>query len=150
MGIKTVAVYSDADRGARHVAMQTRRCISAARRARELSRADKIIDRAAKADRPHRRSIRATASCRECRLREACAKAGLVFIGPPPAAIRAMGSKSEAKKIMEKAKVPLVPGYPRRRPGAALLAKEAARIGFPVLIKARRAAAAPAAPWLSP
>ena len=42
---------------------------------------------------------------------EACAKAGIVFIGPPPAAIRAMGSKSEAKKIMEKAEVPLVPGY---------------------------------------
>ncbi len=44
-------------------------------------------------------------------LRRRCAKAGIVFIGPPPAAIRAMGSKSEAKKIMETAKVPLVPGY---------------------------------------
>ena len=67
---------------------------------------------------------------------EACATAGLVFIGPPPAAIRAMGSKSEAKKIMEKARVPLVPGYHGDDQSPDLLAKEAARIGFPVLIKA--------------
>ena len=67
---------------------------------------------------------------------EACAKASLVFIGPPPAAIRAMGSKSEAKKIMEKAKVPLVPGYHGDDQSPELLAKEAGRIGFPVLIKA--------------
>jgi 3-methylcrotonyl-CoA carboxylase alpha subunit len=67
---------------------------------------------------------------------EACAKAGIVFIGPPPAAIRAMGSKSEAKKIMEKARVPLVPGYHGDDQSPELLAKEAARIGFPVLIKA--------------
>ena len=67
---------------------------------------------------------------------EACAKAGIVFIGPPPSAIHAMGSKSEAKKIMEKAKVPLVPGYHGDDQSPALLAKEAERIGFPVLIKA--------------
>ena len=67
---------------------------------------------------------------------EACAKAGIVFIGPPPAAIRAMGSKSEAKKMMEKAKVPLVPGYHGDDQSPDLLAREAARIGFPVLIKA--------------
>src|SRR5262249_7143627 len=67
---------------------------------------------------------------------EACAKAGIVFIGPPPAAIRAMGSKSEAKKIMEKAKVPLVPGYHGDDQSSALLAQEANRIGYPVLIKA--------------
>ena len=67
---------------------------------------------------------------------EACGKAGIVFIGPPPPAIRAMGSKSEAKKIMEKASVPLVPGYHGDDQSPALLAKEAARIGFPVLIKA--------------
>src|SRR5690606_6427686 len=66
----------------------------------------------------------------------ACAKAGIVFIGPPPAAIRAMGSKSEAKKIMEKAKVPLVPGYHGDDQSEALLVKEAASIGYPVLIKA--------------
>src|SRR4030095_2295349 len=67
---------------------------------------------------------------------ETCAKARIVFIGPPPASIHAMGSKSEAKKIMEKAKVPLVPGYHGDDQSPALLAREAARIGFPVLIKA--------------
>ncbi|MBM3650265.1 MAG: ATP-grasp domain-containing protein, partial [Alphaproteobacteria bacterium] len=67
---------------------------------------------------------------------EACAMAGVVFIGPPPAAIRAMGSKSEAKKIMEKARVPLVPSYHGDDQSPALLAREAERIGFPVLIKA--------------
>jgi 3-methylcrotonyl-CoA carboxylase alpha subunit len=67
---------------------------------------------------------------------ETCAKAGIVFIGPPPAAIRAMGSKSEAKKIMEKAKVPLVPGYHGDDQAPELLAREAGKIGFPVLIKA--------------
>ena len=67
---------------------------------------------------------------------EACAAAGLVFIGPPAASIRAMGSKSEAKKIMEKAGVPLVPGYHGDDQSPELLASEAAKIGFPVLIKA--------------
>src|SRR4029453_13227418 len=67
---------------------------------------------------------------------EACAKAGIVFIGPPPPATHAMGSKREDKKIMEKAKVPLVPGYHGDDQSPDLLAKEAARIGFPVLIKA--------------
>jgi 3-methylcrotonyl-CoA carboxylase alpha subunit len=56
---------------------------------------------------------------------EVCARAGIVFIGPPPSAIHAMGSKSEAKKIMEKAKVPLVPGYHGDDQSPDLLAKEA-------------------------
>jgi 3-methylcrotonyl-CoA carboxylase alpha subunit len=67
---------------------------------------------------------------------DACAQAGIVFIGPPAASIRAMGSKSEAKKIMEKARVPLVPGYHGDDQSPELLAREAARIGYPVLIKA--------------
>ena len=57
-----------------------------------------------------------------------CAAAGLVFVGPPPAAIRAMGSKSEAKKLMEKAGVPLTPGYHGDAQDEALLAREAAKI----------------------
>src|SRR5690349_15678245 len=115
LGIKTVAVYSDADREARHVAMADEAIHIGASPARESYLvADKIIDAA----------------------KRTCAKAGLVFIGPPPSAIRAMGSKSEAKKIMEKAKVPLVPGYHGDDQSPALLAKESARIGFPVLIKA--------------
>src|SRR5206468_6001415 len=67
---------------------------------------------------------------------DACAAAGLVFIGPPPAAIRAMGSKSAAKALMQQAGVPLVPGYHGEAQDPALLAREAGQIGYPVLIKA--------------
>ena len=67
---------------------------------------------------------------------EACAEAGLVFVGPPASAIRAMGSKSAAKALMEKAGVPLVPGYHGTDQAPGLLEAEAARIGYPVLIKA--------------
>jgi 3-methylcrotonyl-CoA carboxylase alpha subunit len=67
---------------------------------------------------------------------EACAAAGIAFIGPPVAAISAMGSKSAAKSLMEKAGVPLVPGYHGDRQDAAFLEQEAGRIGYPVLIKA--------------
>ena len=72
----------------------------------------------------------------------ACAAAGIVFIGPPPDAIRAMGSKSAAKALMEQASVPLVPGYHGANQDTAHLAGEAARIGYPVLIKASAGAAA--------
>ncbi|MDP3162361.1 MAG: acetyl/propionyl/methylcrotonyl-CoA carboxylase subunit alpha [Reyranella sp.] len=136
LGIKTVAVYSDADRGARHVAMADEAIHIGPSPAREsYLLADRIIDAArrtgAEAIHPGYGFLSENAG-----FAEACAKAGLVFIGPPPAAIRAMGSKSEAKKIMEKAKVPLVPGYHGDDQSPDLLAKEAARIGFPVLIKA--------------
>ncbi|MDI1285807.1 MAG: acetyl/propionyl/methylcrotonyl-CoA carboxylase subunit alpha [Reyranella sp.] len=136
LGIKTVAVYSDADRGARHVAMADEAVHIGPSAARESYLvAEKIIDAAkragAQAVHPGYGFLSENAG-----FAEACAKAGLVFIGPPPAAIRAMGSKSEAKKIMEKAKVPLVPGYHGDDQSPDLLAKEAARIGFPVLIKA--------------
>jgi 3-methylcrotonyl-CoA carboxylase alpha subunit len=67
---------------------------------------------------------------------EACAKAGLIFIGPPAAAIRAMGDKAASKALMEQAGVPVVPGYHGDDQAEAMLAKEARRIGFPVLIKA--------------
>ena len=67
---------------------------------------------------------------------QACADAGLVFIGPPPSAIQAMGLKAEAKTLMEKAGVPLVPGYHGADQDPALLQREAERIGYPVLIKA--------------
>jgi 3-methylcrotonyl-CoA carboxylase alpha subunit len=67
---------------------------------------------------------------------QACANAGLVFIGPPPSAIKAMGLKAESKRLMAKAGVPLVPGYHGANQEAALLKKEADAIGYPVLIKA--------------
>jgi 3-methylcrotonyl-CoA carboxylase alpha subunit len=136
LGIKTVAVFSDADRGARHVAMADEAVHIGASPARESYLvADKIIAAAqrtgAQAIHPGYGFLSENAG-----FAEACAKAGLVFIGPPPSAIRAMGSKSEAKKIMEKARVPLVPGYHGDDQSPELLAREAARIGFPVLIKA--------------
>jgi 3-methylcrotonyl-CoA carboxylase alpha subunit len=136
LGIKTVAVYSDADSGARHVAMADEAVHIGPSPARESYLvADKIIDAArrtgAQAVHPGYGFLSENAG-----FAEACAEAAIVFIGPPPAAIRAMGSKSEAKKIMEKAKVPLVPGYHGDDQAPELLAKEAQRIGFPVLIKA--------------
>jgi 3-methylcrotonyl-CoA carboxylase alpha subunit len=136
LGIKTVAVYSDADRLARHVALADEAVHIGGSPARESYLvADKIIDAArrtgAEAIHPGYGFLSENAG-----FAEACAKAGLVFIGPPPSAIRAMGSKSEAKKIMEKAKVPLVPGYHGDDQSPELLAREAVRIGFPVLIKA--------------
>ena len=67
---------------------------------------------------------------------EACAAAGIVFIGPPPSAIKAMGLKSESKRLMGEAGVPLVPGYHGADQDPALLQREADRIGYPVLIKA--------------
>ena len=136
LGIKTVAVYSDADAGARHVAMADEAVHIGGSAARDSYLVvDKILDACkrtgAQAVHPGYGFLSENAG-----FAEACGKAGLVFIGPPPAAIRAMGSKSEAKKIMEKAQVPLVPGYHGDDQSPDLLAKEAVQIGFPVLIKA--------------
>ncbi|HEY4169997.1 MAG TPA: biotin carboxylase N-terminal domain-containing protein, partial [Reyranella sp.] len=136
MGIRTVAVFSDADRGARHVAMADEAVHIGGSSARESYLVvDKILDAAertgAQAIHPGYGFLSENAG-----FAEACEKAGIVFIGPPPSAIRAMGSKSEAKKIMEKARVPLVPGYHGDDQSPELLAQEAGRIGFPVLIKA--------------
>jgi 3-methylcrotonyl-CoA carboxylase alpha subunit len=136
LGIKTVAVYSDADRLARHVALADEAVHIGGSPARESYLVvDRIIDAArrtgAEAIHPGYGFLSENAG-----FAEACAAAGIVFIGPPPAAIRAMGSKSEAKKIMEKARVPLVPGYHGDDQSPELLAKEATLIGFPVLIKA--------------
>jgi 3-methylcrotonyl-CoA carboxylase alpha subunit len=136
LGVKTVAVYSDADAGARHVAMADEAVHIGGSAARDSYLVvDKILDACrrtgAQAVHPGYGFLSENAG-----FAEACGKAGIVFIGPPPSAIRAMGSKSEAKKIMGKAKVPLVPGYHGDDQSPALLAKEAAAIGFPVLIKA--------------
>ncbi|MBS0224275.1 MAG: acetyl/propionyl/methylcrotonyl-CoA carboxylase subunit alpha [Proteobacteria bacterium] len=136
LGIATVAVFSDADAQARHVALADEAVHIGPSPAREsYLLADRIIEAArrtgAQAIHPGYGFLSENAG-----FAEACARAGIVFIGPPPAAIRAMGSKSEAKKIMEKAKVPLVPGYHGDDQSPELLAREARRIGFPVLIKA--------------
>jgi 3-methylcrotonyl-CoA carboxylase alpha subunit len=135
-GLRVIAVYSDADRDAMHVrtADEARRLGAAAARESYLN-VDALIaavkSSGAEAVHPGYGFLSESAG-----FAEACAKAGLIFIGPPPAAIRAMGSKSEAKALMEKAGVPVVPGYHGEAQDGATFAREAKRIGFPVLVKA--------------
>jgi 3-methylcrotonyl-CoA carboxylase alpha subunit len=136
MGVGTVAVYSEADAGALHVAMADEAYPIGPAPAREsYLRIDRLIEAArrsgAEAVHPGYGFLSENAD-----FAEACDKAGIVFIGPPAAAIRAMGSKAAAKALMEKAGVPLVPGYHGAAQDEALLAKEAQRVGYPVLIKA--------------
>ncbi|NVD96617.1 acetyl/propionyl/methylcrotonyl-CoA carboxylase subunit alpha [Massilia sp. BJB1822] len=136
MGIKTVAVYSEADANAKHVAVCDEAVLIGPAPAKEsYLRGDKIIAVAlatgAQAIHPGYGFLSENAE-----FADACAEAGLVFIGPPASAMRAMGSKSAAKSLMEKAKVPLVPGYHGDEQDADFLQKEADRIGYPVLLKA--------------
>ncbi|MGL6111430.1 MAG: acetyl-CoA carboxylase biotin carboxylase subunit, partial [Rubrivivax sp.] len=136
LGIQTVAVHSDADAHARHV----RACDEAVHVGGNAPRDSylqwqRIVAAAqatgAQAIHPGYGFLSENAD-----FAQACADAGLVFIGPPIRAIRDMGSKSAAKTLMDKAGVPLVPGYHGRDNDPLLLAREAARIGYPVLIKA--------------
>ena len=136
MGIATVAVYSDADANARHVRLADEAVRLGPAAAREsYLLAEKIVAAAkatgAEAVHPGYGFLSENAA-----FADACAEAGIVFIGPPASAIRAMGSKSAAKQLMEKAGVPLTPGYHGDDQDAAMLAREAGRIGYPVLIKA--------------
>ncbi|RPH58276.1 MAG: ATP-grasp domain-containing protein, partial [Burkholderiales bacterium] len=136
LGIRTVAVYSDADANARHVAACDEAWRLGPPAAREsYLRADLILEIAqrtgAKAIHPGYGFLSENEG-----FARAVEQAGLVFVGPPADAIAAMGSKSAAKALMERAGVPLVPGYHGDDQDPALLAREAARIGFPVLIKA--------------
>ena len=136
MGIRTVAVYSDADVDALHVAA----CDEAWRLGPPPPRESYLDGKAiiAVAKRTGAQAIHpgyGFLSENEGFAAD-CVRAGLVFIGPPPAAIAAMGSKSAAKNIMGKAGVPLVPGYHGDDQDPKRLAREAAKVGFPVLIKA--------------
>jgi len=129
LGIPAVAIYTEADRTALHV-----------RRADESRRVESYLEisgvvaaareAGAEAVHPGYGFLSENAD-----FAAACHKAGLVFIGPSTEAIAAMGDKAAAKRLMEKAGVPLIPGYHGEHQEAAFLAKEAARTGFPVLIK---------------
>src|SRR5262249_60043560 len=135
MGVRTVAVYSEADRDALHVAVADEAVPIGPAPAREsYLAAERLIDAAratgAQAIHPGYGFLSENAE-----FAEACASMGLVFIGPPAAAIRAMGDKAAAKAPMEKSGVPVVPGYHGEDQSEARLLKEAGRIGFPVLIK---------------
>ena len=136
MGIATVAVYSDADTQAAHVeAADEARRIGPAPAAESYLNIAAIVAAAraagAQAVHPGYGFLAENAD-----FAEACIKAGLVFVGPPPAAIRALGSKAAAKEIMAKAGVPLVPGYHGADQDPETLAQAAAGTGYPVLIKA--------------
>src|SRR6266436_2428543 len=136
LGISTVAVYSEADGGARHTRLADEAWpIGPAPARQSYLVAEKILDVArlsgAQAIHPGYGFLSENAG-----FAAACAKAGVVFIGPPEAAIPAMGSKAESKTLMERSGVPLVPGYHGEAQDIPLLKKVAGEIGYPVLIKA--------------
>ncbi|MGR3463716.1 acetyl/propionyl/methylcrotonyl-CoA carboxylase subunit alpha [Limimaricola sp.] len=137
MGLRTVAVHSDADADAVHVRLADEAVrIGPAPVGQSYLRAEAIIEAAratgAGAIHPGYGFLSENPD-----FVEAVEAAGLVFVGPPAAAIRAMGLKDAAKKRMEEAGVPVVPGYHGEGQDASMLAEEAGRIGYPVLIKAR-------------
>ncbi len=136
MGLKTVAVYSDADAGARHVALADEAVrIGTAAPAESYLKGDSIILAALETDADAIHPGYGFLS-ENPEFVEAVEAAGLVFVGPSAKAIRAMGLKDAAKALMSEAGVPVVPGYHGADQDDALLADEAAQIGFPVMIKA--------------
>ena len=136
MGLRTVAVYSEADAGALHTVMADVAVPIGGAPARESYLSIPAIIAAAKAAGAGAIHPGYGFLSENAGFADACAAAGIVFVGPPASAIRAMGSKSAAKAAMEAAGVPLVPGYHGAGQDPAMLADEAARIGYPVLIKA--------------
>src|SRR5260370_15331767 len=136
MGLRTVAVYSEADRGAMHVEIADDAVLLGPARARDsYLNIERVIKAArqtgAEAVHPGYGFLSENAE-----FAQGCADAGLVFVGPTAAMMTAMGSKSGSKALMEKAGVPLVPGYHGEAQDEATLAKAADKIGFPVLLKA--------------
>ncbi len=136
LGIETVAVFSEADKNAAHVRDADKAVMIGPAAARDsYLKGDRVIAAAqaagAEAIHPGYGFLSENAE-----FAEAVMAAGLTWIGPPPSAIRAMGLKDAAKSLMAKAGVPVTPGYLGEDQSAKTLAKEATRIGFPVLIKA--------------
>lgn len=136
MGVTTVAVYSEQDRYARHVELADEgELLGAAPASESYLKQDKVLEMAikhgAQAIHPGYGFLSENAD-----FSERCAAAGIVFIGPPAQAIRDMGSKSASKRIMEEAGVPITPGYFGDQEDDETLKREAAKIGFPVLVKA--------------
>jgi 3-methylcrotonyl-CoA carboxylase alpha subunit len=136
MGLRTVAVYSEADRDAMHVAMADQAVLLGPARARDsYLNIERVIEAAhksgAEAVHPGYGFLSESAD-----FAQACLDAGLVFVGPTAAMIRLMGSKSGSKLLMEQAGVPLVPGYHGEAQDETTLSQAADKIGFPVLVKA--------------
>lgn len=136
MGLRTVAVYSEADRDAMHVALADEAVQLGPARARDsYLNVERLIEAArktgAEAVHPGYGFLSENAE-----FARACFDAGLVFVGPTAGMMNAMGSKSGSKELMEKAGVPLVPGYHGEAQDEATLANAADKIGFPILVKA--------------
>jgi 3-methylcrotonyl-CoA carboxylase alpha subunit len=136
LGMRAIAVYSEADARARHVALADEAHLIGPAPAREsylvVERLIEVAKRAgAAAIHPGYGFLSERAE-----FAEACAAAGIVFVGPPPGAIRAMGLKGDAKALMQRANVPVVPGYHGERQEPDFLREKAYEIGYPVLIKA--------------
>ncbi|OSJ12272.1 3-methylcrotonyl-CoA carboxylase [Bradyrhizobium canariense] len=136
MGLRTVAVYSEADRDAMHVALADEAVLLGPARARDsYLNVERLIEAArktgAEAIHPGYGFLSENAE-----FAQACFDAGLVFVGPTAPMMTAMGSKSGSKALMEKAGVPLVPGYHGEAQDDATLAKAAEKVGFPILVKA--------------
>ena len=136
MGLRTVAVYSEADRDALHVAMADEAVLLGPARARDsYLNIERVVEAArqtnAEAIHPGYGFLSENAD-----FAQACLDAGLIFVGPTAEMMNAMGSKSGSKRLMEQAGVPLVPGYHGEAQDDATLAKAAAKVGFPILVKA--------------
>src|SRR5690242_12072425 len=134
--MRVIAVYSEADAHATHVGLADEaHPIGPARAAESYLRADKIIA-VAKASRAECIHPGYGFLSENAEFAQSCADGGIVFVGPSPSAIRAMGLKDRAKALMEKAGVPVVPGYHGERQEPKFLKEKAYEIGYPVLIKA--------------
>ncbi len=136
LGVHAIAVHSDADRGALHVRLADEaRAIGPAPARDSYLNGDAIIaaarDARADAIHPGYGFLSENAA-----FAESCERAGIAFVGPPAAAIRTMGLKHEAKALVSAAGVPVVPGYMGAEQTPARLASEAARVGYPLLVKA--------------
>ena len=136
MGLRTIAVFSDADATAQHVIQADTAIRLGPAPARESYLNISAILDAAKRSGAHAIHPGYGFLSENPDFADACAAAGLIFVGPTGKSMRAMGSKSAAKALMETSGVPLLPGYHGTSQDAATLAAHAARIGFPVVIKA--------------
>ncbi len=136
MGLRAIAVYSEADATARHVKAADEAWLLGPAPARESYLDIARILAAAKASGAEAIHPGYGFLSENADFADACAEAGLIFVGPPAPAIRVMGSKSAAKILMESAGVPVVPGYHGKAQDVLTFAREARKIGFPVLLKA--------------
>ena len=136
MGIRTVAVYSEADAGSKHVAVCDEAVLIGPAAAKESYLVGQKIIAVAKATGAQAIHPGYGFLSENAEFAEAVHAAGLVFIGPAGSSMRAMGSKSAAKQLMEGANVPLVPGYHGDNQEPGFLREQADRIGYPVLLKA--------------